>query len=242
LVYNRDFVERNFNVLSKGIFTLGEQDIASLAAIATKKAELDAIGDKIDKLNNTLHGADQKSGKKGELVELESQIKDKCWAQKLKHEDAFTDAFKGLRNNSEKFKEHTLTQVSSNVSELKALDYLTEKAKTVFGLTLAIEVAIPALGTTVIIPRIEPDPCQKGHRQRECGHRRADPAIGKQRLGQAPSVLRAEYAYLSILPAAGARRLRGQPCPTTLTRHLSRTPRPSPIYKAITCGMPMRCA
>jgi hypothetical protein len=152
LVYNRDFVERNFNAAPrlKGIFTLGEQDIASLAAIATKKAELDAIGDKIDKLNNTLHGADQKSGKKGELVELESQIKDKCWAQKLKHEDAFTDAFKGLRNNSEKFKEHTLTQVSSNVSELKALDYLTEKAKTVFEPTPAIEVAIPALGTTVI--------------------------------------------------------------------------------------------
>ena len=152
LVYNRDFVERNFNAAPrlKGIFTLGEQDITNLEAIATKKAEHDAIGVNIGKLNNTLHGPDQQSGKKGELTLLESEIKNKCWAQKLKHEEAFTDAFKGLRNNSEKFKDHTLAQYGSNTAELKTLAYLTEKAKTVFGPTPAIEPAIPALGTTGI--------------------------------------------------------------------------------------------
>lgn len=39
MVYNRDFVDRNFNAAPrlKGIFTLGEQDIATLDAIAAKK-------------------------------------------------------------------------------------------------------------------------------------------------------------------------------------------------------------
>lgn len=152
LVYNRDFVERNFNGVPrlKGIFTLGEQDIANLEAIAAKKNELDAIGVKIENLNNTLHGADQQSGKKGELAELESEIKDKCWAQKVRHEDAFADAFKGLRNNSEKFKDHALAQAGANTAELKTLVFLTEKAKTVFGSTPAVEPVVPALGATGI--------------------------------------------------------------------------------------------
>ncbi|NYE62463.1 wobble nucleotide-excising tRNase [Duganella sp. 1224] len=152
LVYNRDFVERNFNAAPrlKGIFTLGEQDINNLEAIAAKKVELDAISKSIEQLTNTLQGADQKSGKKGELTTLESEIKDKCWAQKQKHEDAFKDAFTGLRANSEKFKERTLTELASNKAELKALDYLTEKAKTVFGEAPAIEAAVPSLGATGI--------------------------------------------------------------------------------------------
>ncbi len=152
LVYNRDFVERNFTAAPrlKGIFTLGEQDIANLEAIAAKKVEHDAIGVKVDNLNNTLHGADQKSGKKSELAKLESEIKDKCWAQKLKHESAFTDAFKGLRNNAEKFKEHTLAQSGANTAELKPLAHLADKAKTVFGPAPAIEPAVSTLGTTGI--------------------------------------------------------------------------------------------
>lgn len=150
LVYNRDFVERNFNTAPrlKGIFTLGEQDIANLDAIAAKKAEADALGKTIDQLSNTLHGADQNSGKKGELVELEAHIKDKCWAQQQKHANIFKEAFTGSRNSSERFKERTLTEMASNKAELKPLDYLTEKAKTVFGPTPTIESAVPALGAT----------------------------------------------------------------------------------------------
>jgi len=148
LVYNRDFVERNFNAAPrlKGIFTLGEQDIANLEAIALKTAELSGIVRNIEQLTNTLQGQDQTSGKKGELVELEARIKDKCWAQKQKHEDAFKDAFTGLRNNSEKFKERTIAELASNKAELKTLDYLSDKAKTVFGETPTVEPAVPLLG------------------------------------------------------------------------------------------------
>lgn len=153
LVYNRDFVERNFNAAPrlKGIFTLGEQDIANIEAIALKTAELSNIVQNIEQLSNTLHGQDQKSGKKGELTELEAHLKDKCWAQKQKHEDAFKDAFTGLRSNSERFKERTLTELASNKAELKAMEHLAEKAKTVFGETPVVEPAVPLIGVTGIM-------------------------------------------------------------------------------------------
>lgn len=152
MVYNRDFVTHNFNAAPrlKGIFTLGEQDIANLDAIATKKTELDSIVRNIEQLTNTLQGQDQKSGKKGELAELEGHIKDKCWEQKQRHDEAFRDAFTGARNSSERFKERVLTELASNNAELKSLDYLRDTAKTVFGTTPVIETAIPGLGSAVI--------------------------------------------------------------------------------------------
>lgn len=152
MVYNRDFVERNFNASPrlKGIFTLGEQDIANLEAIATKKVELDAISKTIEQLTNTLQGQDQKSGKKGDLADLETSIKDKCWDQKQKHDEAFKDAFAGARGSSERFKERVLTELASNNAELKTLDQLCDKAKTVFGATPAVEAAVPALGAADI--------------------------------------------------------------------------------------------
>lgn len=134
----------------KGIFTLGEQDIANLDAIATKKAEIDGIIRNIEQLNHTLHGLDQSSGKKGELAELENHFKDKCWEQKQRHDEAFKDAFTGARNSSEKFKERVLSESTSNNAELKPLEFLKDKAKTVFGATPTIEMDIPALGAADI--------------------------------------------------------------------------------------------
>ena len=148
MVYNRDFVERNFNAAPrlKGIFTLGERDIANLDSIATKKIELDGITRTIEQLTNTLQGQDQKSGKIAELAELESQIREQCWGQKQKHDDTFKNAFTGARNSSDRFKERVLTELASNNAELKTLDYLRDKAKTVFGATPVIEATIPGLG------------------------------------------------------------------------------------------------
>ena len=101
MVYNRDFIERNFNAAPrlKGIFTLGEQDIANREAIEAKKAECDGIVKTIEQLTNTLQGQDQQSGKKGELAVLEAHIKGKCWEQKQKHDVDFSEAFTGVRNS-----------------------------------------------------------------------------------------------------------------------------------------------
>lgn len=153
MVYNRDFVERNFNAASrlKGIFTLGERDITNQEAIAAKKTELDGFVRTIEQLTNTLQGQNQNSGKKGELTELDDSMKDKCWEQKQKHDDAFKDAFTGARNNSEKFKERVLTELTSNTAELKTLEYLQDKAKTVFGATPIVEASVTDLGPADIV-------------------------------------------------------------------------------------------
>ena len=152
MVYNRDFIERNFNAAPrlKGIFTLGEQDIANLEAIAAKKVEYDGIVKTIEQLTNTLQGQDQKSGKRGELADLEVHIKGKCWEQKQKYDGDFSEAFTGARNSAEKFKDRVLVELASNNAELKSLDYLRDKAKTVFGVAPVIEVAVPGLGPTDI--------------------------------------------------------------------------------------------
>lgn len=152
MVYNRDFVERNFNAAPhlKGIFTLGEQDIANLEAIAAKKAELDGIGKTIEQLTNTLQGQDQKFGKKGELADLEAHIKGKCWDQKQKHDGDFSEAFTGARGSADRFKERVLMELGSNTAELKPLDHLRDKAKTVFGPTPVAEAAVPGLGAADI--------------------------------------------------------------------------------------------
>ena len=69
LVYNRDFVERNFNQPDelKGIFTLGEKNKATLDKIEAAKAELDEIKKKIVQFKGVLHAADSNVRKRGEL-------------------------------------------------------------------------------------------------------------------------------------------------------------------------------
>ena len=65
LVYNRDFVEKNFNQPDelKGIFTLGEKDKETLDKIDDAKKELDAITHSIAVLKRTLQGEDGDDGK-----------------------------------------------------------------------------------------------------------------------------------------------------------------------------------
>ncbi len=153
MVYNQDFVERNFNQSAelKGVFTLGEQEIGTLTKITTAKAELDALTKKIETLTESLQGGDGSGGKKGELGTLEISFKDKCWSQKQKHDGKLQGAFEGYRNNSEKFKNKVLQEATSNTAKLETKDYLEKKAKSVFGLTPAEESSIAALDTDKLI-------------------------------------------------------------------------------------------
>lgn len=87
LVYNRDFVEKNFNPSSelKGIFTLGEKDKDNLDKIKDAKEKFNQLkGDGL-KLKNTLVGEDENGGKKAELEGLELDFEEKCWRIKQKH-------------------------------------------------------------------------------------------------------------------------------------------------------------
>ncbi len=145
LVYNRDFVDTNFNasIDLKGIFTLGNDGIVNEAAIATKKAEVQQIDEEIAKLKRTLGSNGgigsknsaqvAKTGKYEELDKLISSFEDQCWVWKQKYDEVFKVAFTGVRDARAKFKDKVLDQLVSNQSETRPLEELMVRAKTVFG-------------------------------------------------------------------------------------------------------------
>ncbi len=147
LVYNKDFVEKNFDQSSelKGVFTLGEKNSDTLKKIVDAKNEYDELTKKIEKLKKTLEGEDGTGGKKGELDELEKNLTITCWNQKRKHDEKFRDAFEGYRNSSENFKDNILQELACNNAELKDFTYLEQKAKTVFGTTPTTEPLISTI-------------------------------------------------------------------------------------------------
>jgi wobble nucleotide-excising tRNase len=135
LVYNRDFLDRNFHQSKElnGVFTLGEEQSDALAKIEVAKEQLDGLEKKLQKLTLTLQGEDGNGGKRGELTSIEATLKAKCWAQKNRHDRAFSAAFEGYRSNAEKFKNKVLTEQASKPSGLLSLPDLEKKAVTVFG-------------------------------------------------------------------------------------------------------------
>lgn len=106
LVYNRDFVEKNFDQPAeiKGIFTLGEEDQNTFAEISVEKGKLDSINAAMTRLKFELEGDDGNGGKTASLKELEIQFEAKCWEVKRKHEGRFKDAFAGCLNSKKAFK------------------------------------------------------------------------------------------------------------------------------------------
>src|SRR5690606_31384278 len=143
LVYNRDFVDRNFNQDGPlhGVFTLGENQIEAEQKINELKPQIaKAVGD-ISSLNFQLDGSDDQSGKRKELEDLEPVLRDKCFEQKRLHDTYFQTAFSGVRNSAENFKAKVLAEQLSNTAEFLTLEELKEKAKTIF--SSGIERATP---------------------------------------------------------------------------------------------------
>jgi len=153
MVYNRDFVERNFNPSTelKGVFTLGEKQLDILAQIASAKREIYELTGRIETRTVALQGEDGNGGKKGELAELESRLKARCWAEKQKHDDTLQGGFKGYRDSADKFKKKVLEEQASNTAILLTLEHLKKKAESVFGPTPAKEESAPSLDTSKIL-------------------------------------------------------------------------------------------
>lgn len=162
MVYNLDFVDKNFHQSAhlKGVFTLGEKHQDILNKIAAAKVEVDNLTRKIERLIHTLQGDDGTGGKKGELATLESELKDKCWEQKQKHDAALKGAFEGYRGSAEKFKSKVIREWASNSATLLSLAELEKRAKTVFGPTPVAEQPI-ALVETATLVAYESDPILK---------------------------------------------------------------------------------
>ncbi|MFV9645191.1 MAG: AAA family ATPase [Desulfobacterales bacterium] len=153
LVYNRDFVERNFNQSTelKGIFTLGEKQTDTIAKITAAKADLDALTTKIENLSQSLQGADGTGGKKAELTTLESGLKEKCWTQKQKHDAKLQGAFERYRGSSETFKLKVLRELTSNIATLLSLPELEKKAESIFGQAPSTEQTLPTIDTATLL-------------------------------------------------------------------------------------------
>ena len=153
LVYNRDFIEENFNQSAemKGVFTLGKKQVDTLTKLAKAKSEFDVLSTKIDTLTQCLHGVDGNGGKKGELAILEAGLKDKCWAQKQKYDAKLQGGFEGVRNSSEKFKTKVLQEQTTNTATILTLSELEKKAESVYGTTPMTEASIPVLNTGEIL-------------------------------------------------------------------------------------------
>ena len=153
MVYNQDFVERNFNQSAefKGVFTLGEKQVETLAKIDAAKKERDKLTDQIEGLTRTLQGVDGTGGKKQELVKLETALNKKCWAVKQKHDAKLQGAFEGYRGSLEKFKDKVIKELTRNNTTLLTLSELEEKAESVFGEAPTTEQSIDELDARELI-------------------------------------------------------------------------------------------
>lgn len=193
MVYNHDFVERNLTQSTelKGVFTLGEKQLDTLAKIAAAKGELDALTAKIGHLTVALQGVDGTGGKKAELAALEAGLKDKCWAQKQKHDAKLQGAFEGYRNSSEKFKAKVLQELASNTATLQTQADLERRAESVFGPTPIPEANVPAVDTARLISH-EASPILK---KRVVGKDDVDIAAMIKRLGNSDWVREGREFY-----------------------------------------------
>lgn len=132
LVYDSDFVERNFTPTMRGIFTLGEESSDTLQKIEAAKDKKHEHLDEIQKLEGTLKGADGTAGKLGDLKKLRRAFEETCWAIKVRHEANFQEAFAGFRHAKAKFCDKVLAEQALNRAALCELEDLQTRAKSVF--------------------------------------------------------------------------------------------------------------
>jgi len=142
-------------------------------------------------LNFNLLGEDGAGGKHGELAALDEEIKNKCWAQKQKHDGKFSGAFEGFRGSSEKFKGKILQERIANSSELESLENLEKRAATVFGPTPTAEQTISSIETVNVLAH-EANPILK---KRVLGKEDVDIAAMIKKLGNSDWIREGRIFY-----------------------------------------------
>lgn len=152
MVCNRDFIAHNFNQSAelKGIFTLGEKNVETLEKIVAVRGDLNTITKKIESLSHQLNGVNGSGGKKAELATLEETFKNKCWSAYTKHKSKLDQAFEGVRNSKDNFRDKVLRE-RNNHAELKSLAELEERAKTIFGPAPVVEQSIATINAVAVI-------------------------------------------------------------------------------------------
>lgn len=153
LVYNRDFVERNFSRSAelKGVFTLGEKQVKAQEEIKAKKQEAEGYKEKIAGLKKVLEGDGATPGKRGDLAGLESAFQERCWEAYGKHKERLSLAFEGFRNSKKDFKAKALHEAKSNKSPVVPLDELHKRAETIFGKALSDALPVPSVSFAALL-------------------------------------------------------------------------------------------
>ncbi len=135
VVYNKDFVEQNFNQVAglPGVFTLGRENVEATRQIESLNSEQTSVSDDLLSCMNQLDGSEVgTTGKQQELTQLDNAFKDKCWTIKTKHDEVFRAAFEPNRGSSARFRDEVLRHDEENTAELLELTDLVERASTVF--------------------------------------------------------------------------------------------------------------
>ena len=128
LTYNKSFREKNFGGSDiDGVFTLGQATKEQVEEIEEKTARLGVLKDEVFQRKTSLENL------QNQVLTAEEEFKESVWVFAYKkHEDYFKDAYKGFMLR-EKFKVKLLAESVKNEAELKSIDDLKERAKTLFG-------------------------------------------------------------------------------------------------------------
>jgi wobble nucleotide-excising tRNase len=152
LVYNRDFIDRNFAAQLRGIFTLGEAEKDTLEKIDQAKGDVKKAEDAINQLEGTLGLPDQSTGKRGEIKALRDKLEADCWVKiKGQHDAHFKDAFSGLRNSQSRFCDRVLQELAQNGAALVDLNTLKERASSLFEQGMERYAAIQEIDASALI-------------------------------------------------------------------------------------------
>ena len=151
LVYNKEFRDRNFGKGTiAGVFTLGQATKEEAELIEEKRKELKELEQKGIQQKKVLERQIEKRD------DLESDFREEVWTTIYKkHESYFKEGFKGAMQKKP-FLTRLLDEFENNDADLKTIEDLTERAKTILGEQPKSLDAIPSI-TFSRIDEIEQD-------------------------------------------------------------------------------------
>jgi len=127
VVYNRDFVEKNFSQSDsiKGIFTLGKDSTDARKKIEKAQKEIDELVEDISEID------EQIENREVDFKEKQEKFVEKAWNIKEDYIDYFKPVYRGYLGSKKSFFEKCLKEVE-NKSNLLSEDDIIEKCDQVF--------------------------------------------------------------------------------------------------------------
>ncbi len=126
IVYNKEFRSRNFGRSTiPGVFTLGQATKEEAELIEEKRRELKELE------QSGIHQKQVHENQTRKIENLENDFREEVWTTIYrKHKNYFKEAFKGVIKKKT-FLERLLNEFENNDSDLKTIEDLKERAKTI---------------------------------------------------------------------------------------------------------------